>query len=113
MMFDKSQGVYGVQGHLAQSFGISPKNVSVVSLFVGGAFGASLKPNYYPFITAMAAKDLKRPVKVNYTRRQMFQGHGYRPFTHQKIKMGASKDGKLQSIIHESVGNTSSCIFLQ
>ena len=107
MVFDKSQGVKGVQGHLAQSFGISPNDVSVVSLFVGGAFGAALKPNYYPFITAMAAKDLKRPVKVNYTRRQMFTGHGYRPFTYQKVKMGATKDGKLQSVIHEVVGNTS------
>ncbi|MDQ3635734.1 MAG: xanthine dehydrogenase family protein molybdopterin-binding subunit [Acidobacteriota bacterium] len=108
MVFDKSQGVKGVQGHLAQSFGISPSNVNVVSLFVGGAFGAALKPNYYPFITAMAAKDLERPVKVNYTRRQMFTGHGYRPFTHQKVKIGASKDGKLNSIIHEVAGNTSS-----
>ncbi len=108
MIFDKSQGVYGVRGHLAQSFNIPAENVSVVSLFVGGAFGSSLKPNYYPFITAMAARDLKRPVKLNYTRRQMFTGHGYRPFTYQKIKMGASKDGKLQSVIHEVVGNTSS-----
>ena len=106
MVFDKSQGVYGVQGHLAQSFGIPKESVSVVSLFVGGAFGSSLKPNYYPFITAMAAKDLKRPVKINYTRRQMFQGHGYRPFTNQKIKMGASKDGKLQAVFHESISNT-------
>ena len=108
MVFDKSQGVYGVRGHLAQSFGVPVNNVSVVSLFVGGAFGAALKPNYYPFITAMAAKELNRPVKVNYTRRQMFAGHGYRPFTYQKVKMGASKDGKLQSVIHEVVGNTSS-----
>ena len=108
MVFDKSQGVYGVRGHLAQSFGVPVNNVSVVSLFVGGAFGAALKPNYYPFITAMAAKDVQRPVKLNYTRRQMFQGHGYRPFTYQKVKMGASKDGKLQSVVHEVVGNTSS-----
>lgn len=108
MIFDKSQGVHGVRGHLAQSFGITPDKVNVVSLFVGGAFGAALKPNYYPFMTAMAAKDLKRPVKVNYTRRQMFTGHGYRPFTHQKVKIGATKDGKLQAVVHKSMGNTAS-----
>ena len=55
----------------------------------------------------MAARDLKRPVKVNYTRRQMFTGHGYRPYTIQKVAIGASRDGKLQSIIHEATGNTS------
>ncbi|MFV0388881.1 MAG: xanthine dehydrogenase family protein molybdopterin-binding subunit [Pyrinomonadaceae bacterium] len=107
MIFDKSQGVYGDRGHLAQSFGIPAENVSVVSIYVGGAFGSSLKPHYYPFLTAMAAKELGRPVKVNYTRRQMFTGHGYRPYTIQKIKIGAQRDGRLNSIIHESASNTS------
>lgn len=107
-IFDKSQGVYGVRNHLAQSFGLKPENVNVVSPFVGGAFGSSLLPNYYPFLTAMAARELKRPVKLNYTRRQMFTGHGYRPYTIQKVSIGAGKDGKFQSIIHEAVGNTSS-----
>jgi xanthine dehydrogenase YagR molybdenum-binding subunit len=106
-LFDKTQGVYGVRGHLAQSFGVKPDQVNVVSPFVGGAFGSALNPNYYPFLTAMAAREIKRPVKVNYTRRQMFTGHGYRPFTWQKVSIGAARDGKLQSIIHEAIGNTS------
>lgn len=106
-MFNKTQGVKDCQGHLAQSFGLKPENVQVISPFVGGAFGAALNPHYYPFLTAVAARDLKRPVKVNYTRRQMFTGHGYRPFTWQKVSIGAGKDGKLLSIIHEAIGNTS------
>jgi xanthine dehydrogenase YagR molybdenum-binding subunit len=106
-IFDKTQGVYGVRDHLAKAFGIAPENVQVISPYVGGAFGSALDPHYYPFITAMAARDLKRPVKVGYTRRQMFTGHGYRPYTIQKVSIGASKDGRLQSIIHEAVGNTS------
>lgn len=106
-IFDKSQGVKVVQNHLAKSFGIVPENVRVISSFVGGAFGASLNPNYYPFLTAAAAREIKRPVKVNYTRRQMFTGHGYRPYTIQKVQIGATKDGKLQAITHEVIGNTS------
>ncbi len=107
-IFDKSQGVYTVRDHLAESFGIKPEDVNVVSLFVGGAFGSSLLPHYYPYITALAARELKRPVKLSYTRRQMFTGHGYRPYTAQKISIGADKNGKLKSIIHESHSNTSS-----
>ena len=106
-MFNKTQGVKDVQNHLAQSFGLKPENVQVISPFVGGAFGAALNAHYYPFLAAFAARDLKRPVKVNYTRRQMFTGHGYRPYTWQKVSIGANRDGKLQSIIHEAVGNTS------
>ena len=107
-IFDKTQGVYGVREHLANSFGVPEANVKVVAPFVGGAFGASLRPNYYPALTAMAARELRRPVKVVYTRRQMYTGHGYRPYTIQNVALGADRAGKLQSIIHEAVHNTSS-----
>lgn len=106
-IFDKSQYVYNVRNHLASIFGVAPENVNVVSPFVGGAFGSSLRPNYYPMLAALAAREVKRPVKVSYTRRQMFTGHGYRPYTWQKIRLGAEANGKLTAIIHESVNNTS------
>jgi xanthine dehydrogenase YagR molybdenum-binding subunit len=38
----------------------------------------------------------------------MFTGHGYRPYTIQKIALGAERSGKLTSMIHEAVHNTSS-----
>jgi CO/xanthine dehydrogenase Mo-binding subunit len=97
-----------VRAHLASSFDVAEENVSVVSPFVGGAFGSSLRPNYYPALTAMAARELKRPVKIVYTRRQMYTGHGYRPYTIQKIALDADRSGKLTSMIHEAVHNTSS-----
>lgn len=106
-IFDKTQNVYVVQEHLAAAFGVKNEDIEVVSPFVGGAFGCSLNTNYYPFLTAMAANELKRPVKLAYTRRQMFTGHGYRPYTFQNIKLGAQKDGKLTAIIHEAANNTS------
>jgi xanthine dehydrogenase YagR molybdenum-binding subunit len=105
--YDKTQNVYMVRDHLANLFGIPPESVDVVSHFVGGAFGSSLRANHYPWLAAMAARDLRRPVKLNYTRRGMFVGNGYRPYTWQKISLGATKDGKLTSIIHEHANNTS------
>jgi xanthine dehydrogenase YagR molybdenum-binding subunit len=107
-IFDKTQEVYGVRRHLASSFNIPEENVQVISPYVGGAFGSSLRPNYYPSLTAMAARELKRPVKVVYTRTQMFTGHGHRPYTIQKIALGAERSGKLTAMIHEAVHNTSS-----
>ncbi|HEY0370549.1 MAG TPA: xanthine dehydrogenase family protein molybdopterin-binding subunit [Thermoanaerobaculia bacterium] len=107
-IFDKTQDVYGVRAHLASSFNVPEDDVNVVSPFVGGAFGSSLRPNYYPALTAMAARELKRPVKIVYTRRQMYTGHGYRPYTIQKVALGADDKGKLVSMIHDVVHNTSS-----
>ena len=106
-IFDKTQDVYGVRAHLASSFNVPEENVQVISPYVGGAFGASLRPNYYPALTAMAARELKRPVKVVYTRTQMYTGHGYRPYTIQKVALGAGRDGKLASMIHTAMHNTS------
>jgi xanthine dehydrogenase YagR molybdenum-binding subunit len=106
-IFDKTQDVYGVRQHLASSFNVPDENVQVVSPYVGGAFGASLRPNYYPALTAMAARELKRPVKIVYTRTQMYTGHGYRPYTIQKIALGAERTGKLTAMIHQAVHNTS------
>ncbi|WP_312415596.1 xanthine dehydrogenase family protein molybdopterin-binding subunit [Comamonas sp.] len=107
-VFDKTQEVYGVQKHLAEGLGVPAENIRVVSPFVGGAFGSSLKPNYYPSLTAMAARELKRPVKLVLTRAQMFTAHGYRPQTIQKVRLGANANGKLQAMVQEAFHNTSS-----
>jgi xanthine dehydrogenase YagR molybdenum-binding subunit len=104
--YDKTQGVYSVRDHLAGLFGIPGEDVDVISHFVGGAFGSALRPNYYPWLTAMAARAVGRPVKLIYTRRQTFTGNGYRPYTWQKVSLGATKDGKLTSIIHQHANNT-------
>ena len=106
-IFDKSQEVYNVRKHLASSFNVPETNVQVISPYVGGAFGSSLRPNYYPALTAMAARELRRPVKIVYTRTQMFTGHGHRPYTIQKVALGAERSGKLTAIIHDAVHNTS------
>ena len=107
-IFDKTQWVNGVRQHLATSFGIPEANITVIAPFVGGAFGASLRPNYYPALTAMAARELRRPVKLALTRTHMYTAHGYRPHTLQKVQLGADRTGKLTAIIHEAVHNTSS-----
>ena len=79
----------------------------MISPFVGGAFGGALRPAPNVMLAAMAARELKRPVKIVYTRRQLFTAHGYRPSTWQKVKLGADKNGKLTALIHEAVSNTS------
>jgi xanthine dehydrogenase YagR molybdenum-binding subunit len=106
-IFDKTQNVYQLRDYLAHTFKIAPEDVNVIALFVGGAFGSSLNVNYYPPLVALAAHEVKRPVRLVYTRRQMFTGHGYRPDTWQKIAISAEKDGKLTSISHRAVINTS------
>jgi xanthine dehydrogenase YagR molybdenum-binding subunit len=107
-VYDKTQGVDGVRNFLSTQFGIPKEKINVLSPFVGGAFGAALRPTPNTLLAVMASRELKRPVKLVYSRRQLATAHGYRPASIQKIKIGADKTGKLTSIIHEAVHNTSS-----
>ncbi len=106
-VYDKSQGPKGTQRELAQNFGLEEKNVRVVTEYVGGAFGSALRS--WPHVPAacIAAKKLKRPVKLMLTREQMFTTVGYRPYAWQKIGISADKQGKLTGITHHAISNTS------
>ncbi|HXB92826.1 MAG TPA: xanthine dehydrogenase family protein molybdopterin-binding subunit, partial [Puia sp.] len=105
-LYTKSQGVIGSQRAVATAFKLDPKNVQINSRFVGGAFGSSLRTWPHEIAAAQAAKLLKRPVKLTLTREQMFTLVGYRPLTIQRIGLGATPDGKLVGITHESHSQT-------
>ena len=107
-IFDKTQNVYQLRDLLAELFKVEPDKVEVISHFVGGAFGSCLAVHYYSPLVALAARELKRPVRLSYTRRQTFTGHGYRPDNWQKVALAAQADGKLAAISHHLVSNTSS-----
>jgi len=105
-LYTKSQGVVSSQRTIANAFGLKPENVQINSRFVGGAFGSSLRTWPHEIAAAYAARLVKRPVKLTLTREQMFTLVGYRPFTIQKIGLGATPDGKLVGIKHESYSQT-------
>lgn len=107
-VYDKTQGTQGTAGYVAAAFGIDRTNVRVIAPFVGGAFGAALRPGPQLLIASMAAKLLDKPVRVVYSRRQLATAHGYRPASIQRLKLAADAKGKLTAIIHEGVHNTSS-----
>jgi xanthine dehydrogenase YagR molybdenum-binding subunit len=106
-LYDKTQWVDNVQQQVAAAFGIDKDDVRVVSPFVGGAFGSALRAWVHVFIAALAAKHVRRPVKLVLTRAQQYTVPGYRPHTVQKVALGATEDGKLTAIRHEATAQTS------
>jgi xanthine dehydrogenase YagR molybdenum-binding subunit len=105
-IYDKTQGAPNSQLYVSQVFGIPFKDVRVISPFVGGGFGSGLRPQYQLFLAVLAARELKRSVRVSLTRQQMFT-FGHRPATVQNVSLGASADGKLEAIRHDAIGETS------
>ena len=105
-VYDKTQGVKNVQGFLCSLFDYNDDELRVLSPYMGGGFGSGLRPQYQVFLAVLAARALKRSVKVTLTRQQMFS-LCYRPFAWQRVALGASSDGTLDALVHEAVQNTS------
>jgi xanthine dehydrogenase YagR molybdenum-binding subunit len=106
-LFDANQGVLAVPILLGLLLGLLPSQIAVFSPYVGGSFGSKALPHSHLLLAAMAAKMLRgRAVKFAITRQQMFVNVGYRPESHQHIRMAADADGKLLAIEHHVVAPT-------
>jgi xanthine dehydrogenase YagR molybdenum-binding subunit len=105
-LYDASQHVMGAQKAVADTFGIPQENVQVIARFIGGGFGCKFPVREHVILAAMAAQQVKRPVKLALSRQQMFNSVGCRPYSLQKIRLGATKDGKLTAIAHEITTQT-------
>jgi xanthine dehydrogenase YagR molybdenum-binding subunit len=90
-----------------QAFKLPEQNVQVIAQYVGGGFGAALRTWPHTIAAVMGAKMIGRPLKLVLNRSQMFWLVGYRPYTLQKIGLGATPDGKLTGITHEAISHTS------
>jgi xanthine dehydrogenase YagR molybdenum-binding subunit len=104
---DATQGVQAERLALSQALGLEPGQVRVRSDFVGGGFGCKGYVWPHQIVTAAAARELGRPLKVVLTRAQDFTGHGYQPATEQHVELAATLDGRLTGIRHTSLNPTS------
>ena len=106
-LYDSSQGGIRCKQLIAGALGLPTERVRVISAHVGGGFGSKGLPRPNVMLAAMAAVQLERPVRVVLTRQHQFSLVGYRTPTIQRIKLGADPDGRLRSIDHEAVVQTS------
>jgi xanthine dehydrogenase YagR molybdenum-binding subunit len=106
-LWDKTQWVNNVADEIAAVFGVPADRVRVISPFVGGAFGSGLRTWPHVTLAALGARVVGRPVKVMLSRREMYYGVGYRPYTIQRVALGASRDGRLSAIQHDGTQETS------
>ena len=89
-------------GDVAKTLGIPRENVRLVSPYIGGGFGGKLFVRADAILAALGAKAAGRPVKVALPRPLIANNTTHRPATIQRIRLGATPDGKLTSIGHES-----------
>jgi xanthine dehydrogenase YagR molybdenum-binding subunit len=87
---------------IAKTLGIRKENVRIVSPYIGGGFGGKGTILSDAVLAALGARHAGRPVKVTLQRALMFNNVTHRPATIQRIRIGASRDGRITAIGHES-----------
>jgi xanthine dehydrogenase YagR molybdenum-binding subunit len=102
-LYEESQGIFNMRGVLAQMFGLPKEKVRVITKFVGSGFGSKLWPWTHCPLAAAAARQLGKPVKLVLSRKMMFQTAGHRARTQQRVRLGATPDGKLVSLQQDYV----------
>src|SRR5882757_5004015 len=91
------------QAAVARTLKMPLENVRLVSPYIGGGFGAKLWVNADAILAAIAARQLKRPVKIALTRQQVFHVTTHRSDTVQRVRLGTDRDGRILAIGHDVV----------
>lgn len=97
-----NQMVAWTTGDLAKTLGIPKEKVRLRSPYIGGGFGGKLFLRSDTLLAVLGAREAKRPVKVALQRPLIANNTTHRPATIQRIRIGATRDGKITAIGHES-----------
>lgn len=97
-VWESTQGIFRVRDNVAKALGVPLGNVRVICEAMGGGFGAKNYAAAHTYIAALFAKRLARPVMCAVDRSGEQVDTGNRPASLQRVKMGATRDGRLTAI---------------
>jgi xanthine dehydrogenase YagR molybdenum-binding subunit len=101
-LWTSNQMIAWSKNSVAKILGLKLENVRIDSPYVGGGFGGKLFIRADAVLAALGAKAAGRPVKVALTRPLIINNTTHRPATIQRVRLGATRDGIITAIAHES-----------
>ena len=105
-VYNATQWVQGDRAVLAAAFELAQEKVKVLCPFTGGMFGSKGATAPHVLLAAMAAKRLKRPVKIVLSRPHVLMTVGHRSETVQRLQIGAKNDGTITAMHHHVLSHT-------
>ncbi|MBI4311192.1 MAG: xanthine dehydrogenase family protein molybdopterin-binding subunit [Chloroflexi bacterium] len=121
-VWSSSQGQFMVREQTSTILGIPVSRVKAVPMEIGGGFGGKLVVYLEPLAALLSRESGGQPVKLTMSRTEVFEATGPTSGTHVRVKLGATKEGKLVAgeahLIYEAgaypgspVGAGCRCIF--
>jgi xanthine dehydrogenase YagR molybdenum-binding subunit len=102
-VYASTQGTSSVRSEFADVFKLPQSKIRVITEFMGGGFGAKFGAGNEGVIAAILSQKANAPVKLMLDRRQEHIVSN-RPDSHQKLRIGAKRDGTLTAIELTSYG---------
>ena len=93
-VYTTTQGSFGVRDHLAKLLRLPMSMIRVVPTEVGGAFGGK-NASHLDVVAALLSRKAGRPVKIVMARAEVFLGTEPTPGTVIRVKMGATREGRI------------------
>jgi xanthine dehydrogenase YagR molybdenum-binding subunit len=103
-IYASTQYTLSVRDEAVEVFGLDKANVRVFSEFTGGGFGAKYGIGNYGVLAIHLSRKARAPVRFMLDRREEHVSVGNRPASLQKLKVGATREGKLTAIELHSFG---------
>ncbi len=97
-VWSSTQVPYYLQHKLSLVLELPMSQIRVIKPLVGGGFGGKSEIIPLEIIGAVAARAARAPVKVTYTREEVFWAHRGRPRTIVDLKTGVKSDGRVTSV---------------
>jgi xanthine dehydrogenase YagR molybdenum-binding subunit len=97
-LYESTQGIFEVREEVADYLGLPEDHVRVVKQYMGGGFGSKQIAWKPTVIAALLAQSSGRPVQLMLDRRAENLAAGNRNATHQRVRLGARRDGTLAAI---------------
>jgi 4-hydroxybenzoyl-CoA reductase alpha subunit len=97
-VWSSTQVPHYLQREIARVLEFDVARIRVVQPAVGGAFGGKSEPFDLEFCVALLALRTGRPVKILYTREELFYSHRGRHPIDMWYRVGASEDGEIRAV---------------
>ncbi len=97
-VWSSTQVPYYLQHKLSLVLEMPMSQIRVIKPLVGGGFGGKSEIIPLEIIAAVAARAAKAPVKITYTREEVFWAHRGRPRTIIDLKTGVKNDGRMTAV---------------
>jgi len=102
-LWSSTQVPHYLQKQLSRVFEMPLAKFRIIKPYVGGGFGGKAEAMALDFCSAYLSRATGRPVKMTYTRPEMFEHHRGRHKQFMDLKIGVTKDGKITAVDFRNV----------